>query len=110
MKVAKRPSAQKSYREHRKKSGCSSRKLYACAADTKCKIAKGKKRSFCRTLKNKKSQSMVKKQIEAKVTGSIGKTKKMRTKKGGMSCGTHRNKKGGMSHKNKKGGMHCYKK
>ena len=53
---------------------------------------------------------MVKKQIEAKVTGSIGKTKKMRTKKGGMSCGTQRNKKGGMSHKNKTGGMHCYKK
>jgi hypothetical protein len=37
------------------KSHCKGKKPYACVATTGCKMAKGKKRSFCRTKKNKKA-------------------------------------------------------
>jgi len=37
------------------KSHCKGKKSYACVATTGCKMAKGKKRSFCRTKKNKKA-------------------------------------------------------
>jgi hypothetical protein len=48
-------SKKKTYRARVKRSTCKNKKPYACAASTKCKIAKGKKRTFCRKKKNTKA-------------------------------------------------------
>ena len=85
MKVAKRPSAQKSYRKHRKTSKCRGTKPYACAVRTDCRVAKGKKRTFCRTIKNKKTRSMTKKQRKRTKRGGYS----SKNKKGGMGCNKH---------------------
>lgn len=54
MRAAKKPSsaAKKSYRRRVKLSPCRAKKAYACAASPKCKMTKGKKRSFCRKKSN----------------------------------------------------------
>ena len=42
----------KSYRRHRKESKCAGKGPAACRGAKACKLASGRKRSFCRTARN----------------------------------------------------------
>lgn len=44
----------KAYMSQSKRADCRKHKPYACVTRSHCKLAKGRKRTFCRTRKNKK--------------------------------------------------------
>ena len=54
--MATTKSTRKVYRSRVKASKCRRKPRYACAATTGCKVAAGKKRTFCRKNKNTKTR------------------------------------------------------
>jgi len=87
-------SRKRSYARHAKKSLCKGKGITSCRRVSGCKVASGRKRSFCR-----KAHNVHTRRFRRKLTGgSCGVThkggKKTRRTKGGRK--THRNKRGGV--------------